>query len=345
MLVQEVTNLATDSTLADAQEIGAQLQTAMEDLYYAHKMSSPNPTVRQNIDLLQKSIRSLNQELNVLGYKYAPTVPGLVAKLGTRFVEDEVDEGWGGAIAGAVGGGVIGALIGHPWAGTALGAWLGSWLSKSDAGSTPVRSLYNYRAYVNGKEIEPEWGTDEWLDYDERDGLLSKEQAVQAIVSAAEKEHNRKTQYTIVNAQTGQVVFRKYWSDQVEDDYGHQVGTWQDVEHQEITPPTPSKPQRIEPTLDSPPVAPKSPAPTSTQTTTKVSGPADFSKRGFTGYKKPGDVDEGFRVANQQIPGTNNRAQSAYYPTNVKPQVPKLDKPLTDQELARLSQLAGIKNK
>jgi len=145
MLVQEVTNLATDSTLADAQEIGAQLQTAMEDLYYAHKMSNPNPTVRQNIDLLQKSIRSLNQELNVLGYKYAPTVPGLVAKLGTRFVED--------------------------------------------------------------------------------------------------------------------------------------------------------------------------------------------------------DVDEGFRVANQQIPGTKNRAQSAYYPTSVKSTVKKLDKPLTDQELARLSQLAGIKNK
>ena len=57
------------------------------------------------------------------------------------------------------------------------------------------------------------------------------------------------------------------------------------------------------------------------------------------------DVDEGFRVANQQIPGTKNRAKSAYYPTNVKPKVPKLDKPLTDQELARLTQLAGIKSK
>jgi hypothetical protein len=56
-------------------------------------------------------------------------------------------------------------------------------------------------------------------------------------------------------------------------------------------------------------------------------------------------LDEGVRVANQQIPGTKNRAKSAYYPTNVKPNVPKLDNPLTDQELARLSQLAGIKNK
>jgi hypothetical protein len=57
------------------------------------------------------------------------------------------------------------------------------------------------------------------------------------------------------------------------------------------------------------------------------------------------DVDEGFRVANQQIPGTKTRAQSAYYPTSVKSTVKKLDKPLTDQELARLSQLAGIKSK
>ena len=93
MLIQEVADVATDSTLADAQEIGAQLQSAMEDLYYAHRMSNPNPTVKQNIGMLQKSIRSFNQELNDLGYKYAPTVPGLVARMGTRFVEDELLEG------------------------------------------------------------------------------------------------------------------------------------------------------------------------------------------------------------------------------------------------------------
>ena len=57
------------------------------------------------------------------------------------------------------------------------------------------------------------------------------------------------------------------------------------------------------------------------------------------------DVGEGIRVPAQQILGTKNRAKSAYYPTNVKPKVPKLDKPLTDQELARLAQLAGIKSK
>jgi hypothetical protein len=56
-------------------------------------------------------------------------------------------------------------------------------------------------------------------------------------------------------------------------------------------------------------------------------------------------TSEGYRVAKQQIPGTKTRAQSAYYPTSAKSTVKKLDKPLTDQELARLTQLAGIKSK
>jgi hypothetical protein len=67
----------------------------------------------------------------------------------------------------------------------------------------------------------------------------------------------------------------------------------------------------------------------------------------YYGHSADGEMatSEGFRVPAQQILGTKNRAKSAYYPTNVKPKVPKLDKPLTDQELARLAQLAGIKSK
>jgi hypothetical protein len=247
-------------------------------------------------------------------------------------------EGWGGTIAGAAGGGIIGSLIGHPWAGTALGAWLGSWLSKS--ATAPTTYPQSYRVYVNGKLTEPEWGSDEYeqlLDYDA--GHLSKERAVQTIISAAEKEHDRKTQYTIVNARTGQVVFRKYWSDQIDDELGLEPG-WQDIEHTETIPPASNAPQRIEPKLDSPPNVPRASIMPS-----KTNSPADFSKPGFSGYKKPGDMEEGFRVPAQQILGTKNRAKSAYYPTNVKPKVPKLDKPLTDQELARLAQLAGIKSK
>lgn len=92
-LHNELKETVVEDDLAAAQEIGAQLQTAMEDLYYAHRMGNPNPTVKQNINMLQKSVRSLNQELNAMGYKYAPTVPGLVARMGTRFVEDELNEG------------------------------------------------------------------------------------------------------------------------------------------------------------------------------------------------------------------------------------------------------------
>ena len=67
----------------------------------------------------------------------------------------------------------------------------------------------------------------------------------------------------------------------------------------------------------------------------------------YYGHSADGEMatSEGVRVPGQQILGTKNRAKSAYYPTNVKPKVPKLDKPLTDQELARLAQLAGIKSK
>lgn len=56
-----------------------------------------------------------------------------------------------------------------------------------------------------------------------------------------------------------------------------------------------------------------------------------------------GDMAEGVRVPDQQILGTKNRAQTAYY--TAKPNVKKLDKPLNDQELARLKDLAGMKTK
>lgn len=64
----------------------------------------------------------------------------------------------------------------------------------------------------------------------------------------------------------------------------------------------------------------------------------------YYGHSADGEMatSEGIRVPAQQILGTKNRAKSAYYPTNVKPKVPKLDTPLTDKELTRLSQLAGI---
>jgi len=44
------------------------------------------------------------------------------------------------------------------------------------------------------------------------------------------------------------------------------------------------------------------------------------------------DVGEGIRVPAQQILGTKNRAKTAYYPTNVKPKVPKLDKKIVQRQ-------------
>jgi hypothetical protein len=59
--------------------------------------------------------------------------------------------------------------------------------------------------------------------------------------------------------------------------------------------------------------------------------------------KQQQGLAEGVRVPDQQILGTKNRAQTAYY--TAKPNVKKLDKPLNDQELARLKDLAGMKTK
>lgn len=269
MLIQEVTDLATDSTLADAQEIGAQLQSAMEDLYYAHRMSNPNPTVKQNIDLLQKSIRSFNQELNGMGYKYAPTVPGLVARMGTRFVEAH---------------------------------------NKVAPVSAPLR-------------IQP-----------------TRTQPSQNVYVAPEK----KTPAAIIHIGKKDVKeFALPGGDGREPDEEHilrQLAAqwWLGTEQQMA---------RAQQTL----------AAMGWEIGQDESGDDDAGVFVIRAGDEHGDsyiafphselsLDEGFRVANQQIPGTKNRAQSAYYPSNNKPHVPRLDKPLTDQELARLSQLAGIKS-
>jgi hypothetical protein len=72
---------------------------------------------------------------------------------------------------------------------------------------------------------------------------------------------------------------------------------------------------------------------------------ADLQKAAaYYGHSTDGEMaNEGVRVSGQQIPGTKNRAKTAYYPTNVPPKVKKLDKPLTDKELARLSNQGNVK--
>ena len=72
---------------------------------------------------------------------------------------------------------------------------------------------------------------------------------------------------------------------------------------------------------------------------------ADLQKAAaYYGHSDDGEMaTEGVRVSGQQIPGTKNRAKTAYYPTNVPPKVKKLDKPLTDKELVRLSNQRDVK--
>ena len=279
------------------------------------ELPSPQEQRNQIHDLVSDYLNARNSaELQRVAAYYGHSADGEMA----------TSEGWGGAITGAVSGGLIGSIIGYPMSGTLLGTWLGSLLTaEKSAEKSSSNNNKRYWVYINGQS--PSHNNN---DYEP----LSLEEAIAQIAAAAEKEHDRKTQYTIVNANTGQVVFRKYWSDQDDFERGLEPG-WQDVEHTETIPPASTAPQRIDPTLDSPPASPKKTV------------PADFSKPKFSSYKKPGDMEEGIRVPAQQILGTKNRAKSAYYPTNVKPKVPKLDKPLTDQELARLAQLAGIKSK
>ena len=261
--------VAVDDNLADAQEIGAQLQSAMEDLYYAHRMGNPNPTVKQNIDMLQKSVRSLNQELNALGYKYAPTVPGLVAKMGTRFVEDDmnIDE-------------IIkeGEVVPFARPGQQL-----TWQQVPK----DILLLAN-----------------DWFWASEDDSGLDAEKDREGYGNGTANE----VKYIAAKLQ------QKGWTIDRNDEHDDRYGPWHLLLRN-------NKGQSV--LLD-------------------IEDAQTFSgwAKGTSQYDS---VEEGFRVSAPQIPGTQNRAKTAYYPTNTKPRVPKLDTPLTDKELARLSQLAGIK--
>jgi hypothetical protein len=103
-------------------------------------------------------------------------------------------EGAAGTSIGFATGGVLGSIVGFPIAGSLLGAWLGHWLTKNTTVETPI-----YQVYVNGK-IQTE-------------KLLTGSEAVKVVALAAEREHDRKTEYTIVDNETGKIVFRKYWKE------------------------------------------------------------------------------------------------------------------------------------
>lgn len=382
-LHNELKETAVEDDLGTAQEIGAQLQSAMEDLYYAHRMGNPNPTVKQNIDMLQKSIRSFNQELNGLGYKYAPTVPGLVARMGTRYVEAD------NKVA------PVAATVRiqptrtqpnqnvyvAPEKKTTPAAIIHIGKKEDELLEGPIvpRIIHPGRVSVyvrNGKRPPAMIATD--IPYEILDRYIEKimQKYPQfkitdfSFKSADDVKEGNLNEFSPTKPPTGGAGGPKDYGQPTSSRYlGNNkfvLGTTNNYvltatvdkwglewdEDDEIW------------FLDSPGAVYIADA-----TEGEIELPAPQEQRNqihdlvsdylnarnsaelqrvaaYYGHSADGEMatSEGFRVANQQIRGTKNRAQSAYYPTNVKPHVPRLDKPLTDQELARLSQLAGIKS-
>jgi hypothetical protein len=346
-LHNELKETVVDDDLATAQEIGAQLQSAMEDLYYAHRMGNPNPTVKQNIDMLQKSVRSFNQELNGMGYKYAPTVPGLVAKMGTRYVEeamniDEITESIDSRVAP-----VAPPLRTQPT----------KTQPKQTVYIAPEKKTPAAVIHIDKKEVKegertarifhPQYVDVYFLDGPRREPILVNRKVpynlIDRYLELAIKKYNlQQGRFEFRNAEEDLAEFALPGGDDREPDEEHilrQLAAqwWLGTEQQMA---------RAQQTL----------AAMGWEIGQDESGDDDAGVFVVRAGDVNGDsyiafphselsLDEGFRVTQPQIRGTQTRAQSAYYPTNTKPHVPKLDTPLTDRELARLSQLAGIKNK
>ena len=410
MLIQEVAEVENDSTLADAQEIGAQLQSAMEDLYYAHRMGNPNPTVKQNIDMLQKSIRSFNQELNALGYKYAPTVPGLVARMGTRFVEADakifhpqyVDVYFlDGARRTPI-------LVNKKVPYNLIDRYLELVTKKYNlqqgrfefrnaeedlaefaptkpptggAGGPKDYGQPTSSRYIGGNKFVV--GTtnnyvltatiDKWgLEWDEDDEIWFLDSPGAAhIADATEGEielpapqeqryqiHDLVTDYLNGHNSAELQKVAAYYGHSADGEMSSTLAEFAlpggddrepDEEHilKQLAAQwwlgTEQQMARAQQTL----------AAMGWEIGQDESGDDDAGVFVIRVGDEHGDsyiafphselnLDEGIRVPGQQILGTKNRAKSAYYPTNVKPKVPRLDTPLTDKEITRLTQLAGV---
>ena len=68
--------------LAAARELAAQIQDAMDEHYSLARPGRKDPDTLRQLDVVRKSLMAMNKELNALGFKYAPLVPGGVVMLG-----------------------------------------------------------------------------------------------------------------------------------------------------------------------------------------------------------------------------------------------------------------------
>ena len=242
--------------------------------------------------MLQKSVRSLNQELNAMGYKYAPTVPGLVARMGTRFVEDQLTEG--PFVQRIVHPGRVSVYVRNGQRPPAVIATdipyaiLDRYIEKIMQKYPQFKPTdFSFKSSDKITEFAPPGGDDREPDEEH----ILKQLAAQWWLGTNQQMARAQRTLAAMGWEIGQ-------DESGDDDAGvFLIRAGDENGHSYIAFPH-----------------------------------SELS------------LDEGFRVTAPQIPGTKNRAKSAYYPTNVRSRVPRLDKPLSDQELARLSQLAGIKN-
>jgi hypothetical protein len=129
----------------------------------------------------------------------------------------KTNEGW---LEGAGAGFLIGLGMGHPTAGTVLGAGLGAFISAVTKirGLEKVKKDPKYHIYINGKQydgsLRPAWD------------------AANLIADLAAKEHDIKTQFTIVDSASDNVVFRKVWEPEKAD--------WKDTWHDDSIVPSSS---------------------------------------------------------------------------------------------------------
>lgn len=84
---EELSESVDPSNQRTAELLVRELEVELADYYDASRGTSP----AAYRDQVRRRIAALNQELQGLGFKYAPTAPGKVAPLGSRFVENFAD--------------------------------------------------------------------------------------------------------------------------------------------------------------------------------------------------------------------------------------------------------------
>lgn len=85
-------NENSNQNLSDAQSLARQIRDFMDEHYNLQRSGRKDADTLAAINMSKRSVSALNQELQQLGYKYAPTAPGLVALKGAQYVEEGAEQ-------------------------------------------------------------------------------------------------------------------------------------------------------------------------------------------------------------------------------------------------------------